>query len=534
MRHRIILAAFCALALVAHPLSAQGKWHKDEQRGFQVKPPAGWTQIPIATSQEWIVAKYLSNREYRDKKEGYTHRPEFQVILFPDAVTKQRGAKVTRKGNKLLLRVKNPYRNFDAYMKATASGGYYLLDDKDATINGIKVSCRRYKFEKLTAQRIGYAWIFEGRDAKWVLYGEALESHVKKLEMLFKKSFKTFKFIQRRGSITQGGTTGSGLVEIDTADGNSKESPEEIFRKREARFDREVRRASAALPSGWRVQKSRNFVALTHVDKKYTTKVLKRAEAIRKWLEKEFSFLEGPKAGRTIIRICRDQAEESSFSRTGGGFRMDDFEIVTHKPMGQDSWESGWINRSIVSNWFRARNRNLAWGMPTWLSSGLSTVLGQAEIKGNRIKLKPSVWEKTSMRELAREDKIARPREFMTLSWKEFNRIEHATSQSGTFVRFLLAGPRSRVKGVLEAYMKAIIEVAAEEEAKAKAEREKERAASNRELTEEEQEAEEERRFRERNSKKDDRLKRVFERAFKDWSESRWKKFESSYAGFAG
>ena len=535
MAARLTLFIAVVSIMLGARVPAQGGIHKDEQRGYQIRPPADWTPIPIGNDQKWVIAKYLSDREYVDRKEGYSHRPDMRVVLFPHAVTKERGAKVTSRGNRLVVDFKNPYRDFDAYLKANARGGFYLLSTKDRKVDGVEVTCKRYKFEKLTTQRIGIAWIFHGRDADWAVYFEALEDEIDKLEPVYRRSLKSFRFIQRKGSIVEGGTTGTGEVEIELdGDGKKKEkTPAEILKEREAAFDRHVRQASAKLTKGWKVQKSRNFVAFTHVDKKYTTKLLKHCEAVRKWMDRYFAFLKDGKPGRMVIRICKDQPEERAFAETSGtGFWG--IEIITHKPVGEADWEMDFVNRAIVSRWFRDKNKNLAWGMPGWLDAGLDSAIGSAELKGGRLVMRPSIWEKTNMRELARADNIAKPRAFLSASWQEFARVEHASSQAGTFVRFLLTGPKRQVKGFMETYMKAILEVAAEEEARDEAEKEKRKKEGRKELTEEEQEEEEERRFRERKGREKKRVDAIFKKAFGSWSESKWKKFESSYLQFAG
>ncbi len=527
-----ILLALLLVTLTTSYLGAQNL-HRDQKRGFQINAPAKWTQIPISTAEKWVVAKYLSDKDYRDKAEGRTHRPEMKVVLFPDAVTKERGAKITKTDRGFSFRLKNPYRDFDAYMKAKARGGFFLSDTKERKVNGIKVVCQRYKFEKLTSQRIGIVWIFEGRDAKWAVYFEGLKDHIKKLEPMFTKSLKSFKFIQRKGSILESQSSGDNNVVVDTTLGGKKETPSEKRKKREERFDRQVRRTSATLTSGWAVQKTKNFVAFTHVDKKYTMRVLKQCEAVRKWMDKNFKFLKNGTPGRTVIRICANSAEERSFRETLGRSN-DAYEITTHKPVGENSFESEFVNKAVVNKWFSDKDPKLSWSLPGWFQIGLTQVLGSSDLKGSTLKLKPSIWEKTAMRELANDDKLAKPRKFLTASNQEFYKVEHARSQAGAFMRFLLTGPKKKVKGFIENYVNAVLVVAAEEEAREKKEREAERIKSTADLSEEEQEKLEDERFRKRKGKKDDRLQKIFDRAFGSWNSSKWKKFESSYMSFAG
>ena len=522
------LHGLAAVALViGTPATGSRDIHKDSNLGFQISVPGKWKKIPIASRENWIVAKYISKRTLWTKKGMGAHNPEMKVILFPHATVNEKGVEVTKKGKSITVRIKNPYKDFDAWMKANASGGYYATSEKERVVNKIKATCMEYRFEKLTTPRRALAWIFHGKDADWAVYFEGLDDYWRSLSPTFLSSLKTFKFIKRKGSIIRAGTTSDSAITIKTDD--KELTPAERDKQRKQKFDKELRVASKRMEKGWKIQKSKNYVAITHVDSKYTTRMLKQAEAVRKWLEKKFGYVGQQKAGRAIIRICDSMDEESAFRDTSSGSWGLGLEIVTHKDLGggRRSFETQFLNGRVTSIWFADKNPELRWGMPSWLQQGIDQVLRTSYVKGGRLVFKPDQWEQNQLRELKRQKKLVRPRDFLTASWQEFNKKPGATHQAALFVRFLLSGPKKQTKRFLEDYMYELIQLIEE---RSKKDKEAAKKKGAKEQTEEEQAAQ----YKARRQAEKKRLQAVFDKAFGSWSESKWKKFEQAYRSFAG
>lgn len=532
-----LFTAQLALAL-GGVCAAQSPLHRDSELGFQVRAPSKWRKVKLHSSEKYVVARYNSPRDYVDRKEGYMHRPEMSVILFPRTTQKATSAKVKDRGDgKITIQTSKAYKNFDDYLKDHARGGYYKIEDKKTVVNGIDVTCLKYRFEKLTAKRIAVAWIFHGKDAEWVCYYEGLESYMKKLLPLFVRSGKTFKFIKRTGSLDRGGATGEQItIEMgDAADGKKSKNdmtPAELLSDRQKKFDRLLARESAEMPKGWKKVTSKNFVVLTHVDRKYTNHVIKQCEAVRAWLDEQFSWVGTGIPGRGLIKIYRTY-DDSSAARGIGIVLGSSFEITTYK-QGSFGFGTSFLNTRILSMWFRDKNKDLAWSMPAWLGSGLDQVVGTAVVKGRKLKLVPDRWEITSLRQLAKQEKIVMPRDFVKSEWKEFAKVDGASYQAGAFVRFLLVSPKSRTNDALRIYMEAILSVAEREKAKEKAEEQKKAgsAVSKRKLTEEEQEELEAEQYKQRKQKGKKRLAEIFRSAFDGWDEKKWKKFDRAYRSF--
>ena len=146
------------IALAPNASLGSKEIHKDTELGFQIKVPRSWKKIPIATSEKWVVAKYLSNRELWGKKEAAAHTPFMKIILFPKEVVNDKGVKVKKDKNKVTISIKNPYKNFQEYLKANSYGGYYPTSEEEKTIRKVRTTCMEIRFEKLTVPRRALVW----------------------------------------------------------------------------------------------------------------------------------------------------------------------------------------------------------------------------------------------------------------------------------------------------------------------------------------------------------------------------------------
>jgi len=57
------VVAFCC------PVSAQlkGTTYTNQDLAVTVRVPTGWTEIPLLVEEEWVVAKFLSDKSYLSK-----------------------------------------------------------------------------------------------------------------------------------------------------------------------------------------------------------------------------------------------------------------------------------------------------------------------------------------------------------------------------------------------------------------------------------------------------------------------------------
>ena len=90
-----VAALILAAGLLAGPVWAQGTFkrgfYEDPAKGFKVKVPAKWGQVPTQVDEKWIVAQFQSNREYEGHHKldaSYTHKPKWDTLELDNGFTK--------------------------------------------------------------------------------------------------------------------------------------------------------------------------------------------------------------------------------------------------------------------------------------------------------------------------------------------------------------------------------------------------------------------------------------------------------------
>ena len=138
------LAPLVLAFLAASAMSQGGGWHQDQRFGFKFLPPKSWTQIPLKVDEDWLVAKYLSDKTYvwTDKEIGWSweHKPELMVIAFVEQVIdKPDGDKPIEieDGEKTPI-VTNPYKDYEDFLDRTydvvVPGNEHLWVDVDEAL----------------------------------------------------------------------------------------------------------------------------------------------------------------------------------------------------------------------------------------------------------------------------------------------------------------------------------------------------------------------------------------------------------------
>ena len=507
-------------------------YHEDKKLGYKVKFPKDWRHIAMGADEKWIAAKYLSKKTslFTDKVTQSTSqfKPVMQVIVFIDEVVKKRGIE-TEEGEdgSIFMSFNNPFKNYKDFLKKTYSGGgWFVSKEETATIKGLEVTQFEIKVEKLTyagPKRI-IAWVFHTKDVDFAVQFEILEGDYKKMRSELLGCLKTFKVIEREGSLTAV-TTGKKKRlkdedELSQPDRNTQRKQTELTAHR---------KAADAVPDDWKVKEMGRFLVLNHASDKYAKRTVAHAESVWKWMDKNFGYVgKGEYVRRPILRICKDQDEESAF-RSGTSWG-DSLEIVTHEDKGSGamSWELEYVNNRIYAIWFQ--HKNLYYPMPYWLRTGLKQVLGTARAKGSRLEFKVDDWEREGLRTSAKKKELTTPRDLVMLGTQEFGQNANRQKQSAAFVRFLLQAKSKKTRRILEDYLRNLQDVVRETEAKAKKEREANKPTMpDRPQTEEEEEAA----FKKRNSgyeaKETEFLKAVFDRTFGKWTDKDWKRIEALF-----
>lgn len=537
-RGRVALVG-AALALLPAGLTAET--YKDEQLGFSLALPEDYRAIPIAGEEQYIVAKWQSEREYVDVKEGWGHRPELKVVLFDP---KGRKTAEVKEGSDDLTRitVKNPYRTYKDWIKSDASGGRYISKEEATTVNGVDTTWFEVAYEKLTTPRHGLAFVYHAPDIDYCVTVEVLEQHWEKLSPALLRAFKSFKLFPRKGTVKREVTGDDDVMVVKDV---SKLAPVDRLRRRTAIFEKNLRLATERLTDGWTVKRSKNYVALSHASPKYTDLILDQAEAVRAYADATFAYFGDGLPGPEMFRICKDYDEERSFrdlsSRSGGWTR----EITLSQNEG--FWGLGNLGGEIFERWLEDKNPRLRFGMPPWLSNGIREWIGSSYVKGSKLEFRPDGDLIVALKLAAKQKKLIGPREMMQMSSDElYKSMESsgasplndnswrtsASQQAAGLVRFLLAGPgksNARTKDLLRAYV-----VALDEHLKAEDEKPPEAGGTYQAPKTEE---EEEERFKNREKfwkdHEKDLLKAVFEKVFREWADADWSAFEKSYRSYA-
>ena len=528
-----VLAVF-AFAASAAPAMAAGSIHEDKEHGYKVQRPRGWETMPLMPSEKWIVAKFLSDKEYFDK-EGYGFKPEMRVIVFPAAVTADRGVEKTEEDDVTFIELKNPYKDYKDYMDRNYSGGgWHVALEKEMGSGDLKWTLIEIKVEKLTwggMKRI-VTGVFHLPDADFAVHFEVLEQNYDKLKSTIYGSLNSFQFIPREGSLASATTGGVSLVD------ESKLTPKERAKRREELQEAAYRKSAEGLPAGWAHFEYKGFYILTHVDKKYSLAVAKQAEAVTNWLEKSFDYLGDEYVRRPIIRICANRDEERAYQDGSGDswFSGTGREILTHQDQGSGSmsYEFEYVNRRVVSLWFADKDRDISMAMPSWLRRGLAQYVGTARLKGARLGFSPDEYEKDRLREAERSGELKTLERLLQMTGQNFWQSWHHEGQAAALLRFLLDGPGRTMPGAktfLKDYLLAIRGYVQEKEKAAEAARGSEDGKQE-PKTEEEEEEEYRKRQEGYRAAEEELLKEIYRRAFSGWRSVDWSKFEAAYRQF--
>ena len=537
----LILAA-AAIVGLASPRAASAAVHTDEQLGYSMQVPGGWKEIPISGEEKYIVAKFLCDREYADPKEWRTYTPDLKVILFPKG--QKLGADIEKDGNTTRIKINNPFKDYPDYLKSdSAQGGHFVSKEDKIVVNGIDTTWYEVTYEKLTAPRHTIAFAYHFDDCDYVAqYGEVLEQYWKKLSPELITTLKSFKIFPRKGSVKRE-VTGEDPTGVTIIDGDKDKSatPEARTKKKQDLFEQRVRVANERLPEGWKMKRSKNFVAFTHVDARYTDYVLAQAEAMRAWLDEKFGWIGEDFVSGDIIRICASYEERNAFSDTSSksGYWVRS-EIVMSRDGGFYEFRS--LNTRVQERYFRERNAELAGTMPAWLEKGLDSMISSSYMRAGKLEFRPDLQELINLKGSAKAGTLIPPREIMKATYKPY--VPSATGsnpfapmkpsgdpldQASGFVRWLILGPgarNSRTKDLLKTYFDAIAQV--RKEALGKTDAKPQEAPK----TEEEEEA----RFKANQTSwrdnETERVQQIFDKVFGQWTEADWTAIEKSYQAF--
>ena len=535
LRLLALAAAFCVISTAARP--ADAAQYKDEKRGFQFNAPGKWKQLPLAADEKFVVASFASDREFEwsdDKKAIYSrHRPQIDVVILPKSETEKKSGVTAERGEDgtIAISVKGrEYKDFKDYLEQTSKqyGGCYISDEHESKVGELKVMVYEVTIDKLAdAPRKRWGWAFYTEEGIYGITGDALIKYEEKVRPEIEAAFRSFRVIPHSQAI--GTATTGDDPDIVISGSGKKLTPEERAKKREDGFNAYLNRAKETLPDGWKIKESKNYIAITHCDDKFTKETLDHAEALRAWMDETLACLGTAVPGRAIIRCCATKDEYMSMWKTGGykGLR---YELYTYKDVESSGVERLFaLNGGLFRIWMECKNEELRGRLPVWINVGLRNAVTNAVSKGKKIELKNSAWENERLATTRRAGKLISARDFLTKSTEELVKLEEVSLQAQCFAIYLVQGgaqKNPKYKSRLTDYLTNFVTMAHEEA-------DKERAAKP-DMAEPTSEEEENAQYaaRENKWKEEERhvLDALLEKTFTGWADKDWDSFNNSYA----
>jgi hypothetical protein len=539
-----LLPALFVIALASGAAGQKG-WFTHDVLGFKVKVPDGWTEVPLRVDENWIVGKFLSDKTYISKSRDWNeeHRPLMTVTVFTDDAKKFKPLERQQRGSSTFVAMNDlPYQNYQDYLKRNLQSGYFF-EKEDLGKHG-DIDCIRYEVNqhKSEVKMRLIAWVFKTHDMDVAVEFEVLEDRLDRLRKDCEEALSSFRFIERKAIEADAEATGKKLNhELWTkfrSEWRKLPAKERMDRRREIEKNR-LAAVRARTPAGWDIQDTRNYLVVSHTDKRYVDRCLDAADAFRAWCEKHLDGLSDEYVRKGVLRVCADADEFKAYSWKVSGDSWsflidDDREVVTYFDTynGTSGRDMGFITGDIFDMYLQDKDALMFQYTPAWLLVGMRGYVTGVQLKGKKLVFKEDDWEREDMRELERESKLKSVRELMTLDedafWDTLQNDRRTRSQLVNLFRFL-DGPGGRhklLKDFVKRYLQAVAEVAEEFEAKWEKEGSQKEAQ-----TEEEEEAQRKSRdsyWRKRRKE----IAEALEQKVLAWSDRDWDGIQKAYEKF--
>lgn len=485
----------CVLSLVAvfaiaSPFTAQvkGGFYENETLGFRVSVPAKWEEVPLKVDEDWIVAKFLSDRSYVTSGKDFSmdHKPLMKIVVFTDDAKKIKRPEVEKTGaNTFFIRDGSvPYQSYEDYLKRNLRGeGFFFSEETAAKVAGVDCTQYEVKLEKTEwMKRRLVTWVFKGQGMDVAVEFEVLEDRYANLIGTVKNSLKTFRFVDRKAVVAASEDDAaaprkkltSALWTKSRQEWRKLPAEQRLEQRKQIEQDR-FDAVKARTPADWTISRSDHFLVVSHADPRFTKTCVDAAETFRDWLDQTFGDVSDEYVRHGVFRVCKDWDEYEAYRFKGSsesrGFSVsDNREAVTYRDNynGTSGRDVGYFLDDIFATYLWDKDPLLYGYLPAWLSWGLSRYVTRAQVKGRKITFDADDWEKEDIRELIRGDKLHDLKTLMSLDYDDYWKMYQAERRTDTeltaVVRFVL-GPGKRhplLKDFLPEYMKAVVAVGEE------------------------------------------------------------------------
>ncbi|NOT28900.1 MAG: hypothetical protein HOP15_00470 [Planctomycetes bacterium] len=539
-------ALVTALALCAcSALAFAQDLHKDERLGFKLKAPRGWEQVPLRSDEQWIVGRYRSSKteiavlDSSNYNYNYEHNPELQIVAFlhrkaapkkEPAAEEKPAAESPEAGGPKKPQPAKIYRDYPEYLRETYARGHFVEKEESGTHAGLSVTKFEVKAEAESwrAEMRVITWVFATEIADIAVQVEVLADSLKKHRSTIDDVLKSFAVIPRTQPLEAGAAEAGFLSTAELA----KLTPAERKQKKIEVQQREWQKITSGLVEGWTASEIDGVFVVNHVDANFAKKVVEQVRAIYAWLEITFPDV-GPfeYARPPIVRICKDQDEESAFRSGSGSYWVSGNHLVTHKN-NKDWWDWEWeyIGSQSLNVWFLERDPSLWAALPRWLAVGLGEVVGSAQLKSGKLVFEMRDLERELREDLPNADETSMSiRTLLSLSREEFDAFSKRSDrsiwyQAVSLTRYFVGARSKKTRQLLTDYMGNLRLVLSELEGKE--DMGKEKAAPK-------NEAEEEALFKKREEWLKSRERAILDqslsRTFPGWSPADWKNLDREF-----
>lgn len=541
-----LLAVMCATA-PAPAQSLKGRKWTHQTHGIKLTIPDGYEVVPLQIDEQWIAAKFLSEKSYISKSKDWNHehKPLMRVIVFTEEAKKRSGAEVHESEDgktKLVGLGAVPYQGYRDYVKRHRKGFYFSKED-DAQIGGEDCLMCEIEVHKSEPKLHVYAAVFRRPTFELAVEFECLEDRKDRVE---KHIMRTLKSVRFSAPVAEATAVITGNRKVRRTSTRLWTAFRDEWRKRPHEERREIRKdmeeqhhekVRKLTPEGWSVTESRHFLVVSHAGEKFTDQMTKGAELFWDWCEDQFGALGEDYVRRPVLRLCKDADEYEAFhfdssNNTGWSLVGAEREIGTYYDNynGSSGRDVSLLFPGILVHFLQEKDPHIVTYTPYWLTWALNDYVGECYVKGRKLDFRVGDWTRDEAREMVREGALPKLSQLLSRSEAEFTkamnsdrRNTYATSQA---LRYVLKQRREKAfKDFVYRYFEAAIQVGEEHGGK-----------NTRTFKSAETEEEEEAREKEYAEQSKERAKKlqveINKLMLSQISDKTWKKHEKAFAKF--
>jgi hypothetical protein len=551
MRHLVpslLAVVFLSFVSLASAQELDGRVWTHEKYGVKLTIPDGYATVPLQVDEQWIAAKFLSDKSYISKSKEFSaeHRALMRIVIFSESAKKKSATEVheTDDGTTLIGIGAVPYQGYRDYVKRHRSGFFFSKEAPDKIAGEECLMCE-VEVHKSEPKLHLYSVVVRRPTFEIAVEFEVLEDRLDKVRKDCLKCLNSIRFsapaIEAAAPITGAGgktkRTSSSLWTAFRSEWRKREKEErdEIRKDMERKHHEAVKKAT---PEDWTISESKHFLVISHSTDKFTKQMTEGAELFFEWCEKEFGSLGEDYVRRPVLRLCKDIDEYKAYhfdssNETGWSFSGGDREIGTYYDNynGSSGRDVSILFSGILQHFLQERDPYIISYTPYWLTWSLNDYVTEVYVKGRKLDFRVEDTARDEARDLFRDGKLPKLQKLMSASEAEFTallkqdrRNRYAVSQA---LRYVI-GPGARdksFKDFLKRYFEAAIEVAEKNDDT----RLTMRKSAETEEEEEEQQKEYSRKSKERAKKLQGEINELM---LSDIKEKTWAKHESAFEKF--